>query len=148
MTAPSFPPAASSRTIRYFSWRQATPWEIGPHTARFVAKNALGLSAPKDVGFTVRIPAPAVTLPAQDSTTGTLPKFVGTAPARSTVEFYENDVKLGTARVSATGNWSWRLTGEMGLWKHWTPGTHHVDVYTNSGGVQSPEHTTATFTAQ
>ncbi|MGW6413402.1 YVTN family beta-propeller repeat protein [Streptomyces vinaceus] len=138
----------SVRSDGYFSWRQATPWAIGPHAVRFVAKNSLGLSAPKDVSFVVHIPAPVVNQPAQESTTGTLPKFSGTAPARSTVEFYEDDVKLGSAGVSSAGKWSWRLTGEMGMWTHWAPGVHHVDVYTNFGGTQSPEHTTVTFTAQ
>ncbi|MGW6413235.1 hypothetical protein ACWF95_39920 [Streptomyces vinaceus] len=136
----------SVRSDGYFSWKQAMPWAIGSHTVRFVAKNAQGSSAPKDVTFSVDVPAPVLTLPAPNSTTGTRPKFVGTAPARSTVEFYENDVKLGSARVSSGGNWSWRLTDEMGTRLNWTPGVHHVDVYTRLGGVQSPEHTTATFT--
>ncbi|MGW6413322.1 glycine-rich protein [Streptomyces vinaceus] len=138
----------SVRSDGYFSWKQPTPLEIGPHTVRFVAKNSLGLSAPKDVNFVVRVPAPVVNQPAPNSTTGAVPKFVGTAPAGSTVEFYENDVKIGSAGVNSSGNWSWRLTGEMGVWTHWTPGIHHIDAYTNSGGVQSPEHTTVTFTVQ
>lgn len=64
------------------------------------------------------------------------------------MEFYENDVKIGTAHVSPAGNWSWRLTDGMGVWVPWTPGTHHIDAYTSLGGIQSPEHTTLTFTAQ
>ncbi|MGW6413079.1 YVTN family beta-propeller repeat protein [Streptomyces vinaceus] len=138
----------SVRADGYFSWVQATPWEIGPHTARFVAKNSLGLSAPKDVTFVVDVPAPVVNLPAPNTTTGTQPKFVGTAPVRSTVEFYENDVLLGSAHVSSGGNWSWRRTGEMGVRVNWGTGVHHVDVYTVHGGTRSPEHTTVTFTVQ
>ncbi|MGW6412678.1 hypothetical protein ACWF95_36710 [Streptomyces vinaceus] len=134
----------------YFSWIQPGPWAVGPHEIQFVAKNALGLSAPVKKKFVVHIPAPVVTLPVQKSTTGLIPKFAGTAPANSQILFRENGKLLGFTTTKPTGDWSWRLLDEEheGVWAHWSPGIHNVDVFTSIGGVESPQHTTVTFTVQ
>ncbi|MGW6412655.1 hypothetical protein ACWF95_36575 [Streptomyces vinaceus] len=129
----------------YFSWVQPDAWTPGPHTIQFVAKNAQGLSAPKKVTFIVHIPAPVVTLPVEGSNTGVVPKFAGTAPANSMVEFYENGKKLGSATTKGTGEWAWRLTDAQGVWLDWDKGFHSVDVYTSIAGSKSPEHATVTF---
>ncbi|MGW6412737.1 hypothetical protein ACWF95_37105 [Streptomyces vinaceus] len=130
----------------YFSWVQPDEWTPGPHTIQFVAKNAQGLSAAKKITFIVHIPAPVVTLPVEGSGTGVVPKFAGTAPANSTIEFYENDKKLGFTTTKGTGDWAWRLTNSKGVWLDWDPGFHSVDVYTSIGGVKSPKHATVKFT--
>ncbi|MFH8642341.1 hypothetical protein [Streptomyces goshikiensis] len=130
----------------YFSWTAADNWTPGPHTIQFVAKNSQGLSQPTPFTFIVHIPAPTVVTPANNSNSGTLPKFTGTAPANSTVVFYENNVKLGTAQVNSAGNYGWRLIDGQGTWLNWSKGLHTVDVYTNIAGTQSVDHATTKFT--
>ncbi|MEJ8632513.1 hypothetical protein [Streptomyces sp. MS2.AVA.5] len=132
----------------YFSWTRPEAWPAGPHTIQFVAKNSLGPSDPTKKTFIVHIPAPTITLPSQGSATGSVPKFSGTAPANSTVNFYENSQELGTANVNSSGNWVWRWAGHDGVWKNWTKGSHTVKAYTTIAGSQSLDHTSVTFTAR
>lgn len=55
---------------------------------------------------TVAPPAPAITEPVADATTGALPRFGGRAEAGSTVTVTINGMTVCTAAVSANGQWS------------------------------------------
>ncbi|MGW6413400.1 hypothetical protein ACWF95_41065, partial [Streptomyces vinaceus] len=133
----------------YFSWTPTISWSAGPHTLQFVAKNAQGLSAPKRLKSVVHIPAPEVAEPVQNSATGSLPKFSGTAPPNSSVVLYnEENKKIGTSTVDSSGKWVWHLTDERGIWLNWARGIHKANAYTVIAGSQALEHTTVTFTVK
>lgn len=117
-----------------WSFTKDSPWTVGSHTVKVVARDSTGHSAPVAVSFTAKTGprTPSITTPISDGTTTNMPVFNGKAPGATTVTaFDENGQLVGTATPHATTGF-YSITRPV----YWTAGRHVIRVVaTNSDGA-------------
>ncbi|MGP3691548.1 hypothetical protein ACTVZO_44125 [Streptomyces sp. IBSNAI002] len=96
--------------------------------------------------------APVIQTPVNDSTTGLVPKFSGTAAGATLVRVYEDGKEIGNRSVGTDGYWAWGLNDwtvppKLRYGKgEWEPGRHTVEIVAEDADGNASEKSTVSFT--